>query len=145
MEMKKVTININDSTGQMLREGLPGVALSRACAVITEVASEWASEARDAVLEKFTEAELVKMILALKDARPSKSINSIMDIIPRFFASARGFILMPSERKRAGLLAKITRLKDQEKLALIGFCNGYWKGQYESIIDYVRDALKLAS
>lgn len=141
MEMKKVTININDSTVQMLKEVLPGVAISRACAVVTEIASEWASESRDAVLEKFTEAELVRLILALKGTR----IDSIVDMASKFFTSIEGFILMPDERKRGRMLAKISRLKDQEKLALVWFCNGYWKGQYDSIIDYVRDALKLAS
>lgn len=139
--MKKVTININDSTVQMLKEVLPGVAISRACAVVTEIASEWASESRDAVLEKFTEAELVRLILALKGTR----IDSIVDMASKFFTSIEGFILMPDERKRGRMLAKISRLKDQEKLALVWFCNGYWKGQYDSIIDYVRDALKLAS
>jgi len=139
--MKKVTININDSTVQMLKEVLPGVALSRACAVITEIASEWASESRDAVFEKFTEAELVRLVLVLKGTR----IDSIVDMVSKFFTSIEGFILMPDERKRGRMLAKISRLKDQEKLALVGFCNGYWKGQYDSVIDYVRDALKLAS
>ena len=141
MEMKKVTININDSTVQMLKEVLPGVALSRACAVITEIASEWASESRDAVFEKFTEAELVRLVLVLKGTR----IDSIVDMVSKFFTSIEGFILMPDERKRGRMLAKISRLKDQEKLALVGFCNGYWKGQYDSVIDYVRDVLKLAS